>query len=212
MRPRRPYHHGDLRQALVDAAIELLREEGPEALTLRGAARAAGVSQAAPYRHFKDRRALVAAVADDCFKRLRLAMAEGASDSPPSRRHRKPQSPRDAAGGLRQLAIRNVRFAHGHPAEYRVMFGEEILTDDDYADLRASSRAVFDLLSGGIAALQQRGIIRKGDPDTIAIGAWAMMHGLVMLSLDRQATVVAKPLDELVDAVTDLLMHGMAAE
>jgi AcrR family transcriptional regulator len=212
MKPRRPYHHGDLRQALVDAAIELLREEGPEALTLRGAARAAGVSQAAPYRHFKDRRALVAAVADDCFKRLRLAMAEGASDSPPSRRHRKPQSPRDAAGGLRQLAIRYVRFAHEHPAEYRVMFGAEILSDDDFAELLASSRAVFDLLSGGIAALQQRGIIRKGDPDTIAIGAWAMMHGLVMLSLDRQATVVAKPLDELVDAVTDLLMHGMAAE
>jgi len=92
------------------------------------------------------------------------------------------------------------------------MFGEEILTDDDYADLRASSRAVFDLLSGGIAALQARGIIRKGDPDTIAIGAWAMMHGLVMLSLDRQATVAAKPLDELVLAVTDLLMHGMAAK
>ena len=91
------------------------------------------------------------------------------------------------------------------------MFGEEILTDDDYAALRESSQAVFDLLSGGIAALQKRGIIRKGDPDTIAIGAWAMMHGLVMLWLDRQATVTARPLDELVAAVTDLLMNGMAA-
>jgi AcrR family transcriptional regulator len=211
MKPRRPYHHGDLRQALVDAAIDLLREEGPEALTLRGAARAAGVSQAAPYRHFKDRRALVAAVADDCFKRLRLAMSEGASQSLPKRRPRKPSSPRGAAGGLQQLAIQYVRFAHEHPAEYRVMFGAEILTGDDYAELRASSRAVFDLLSGGIAALQERGIVRKGDPDTIAIGAWAMMHGLVMLSLDRQATVASKPLDELVNAVTDLLMHGMAA-
>ncbi len=91
------------------------------------------------------------------------------------------------------------------------MFGTEILTDKDYAELRTSSRAVFDLLSGGIAELQERGIIRKGDPDTTAIGAWAMMHGLVMLSLDRQATVAAKPLDELVIAVTDLLMHGMSA-
>ena len=211
MKTRRPYHHGDLRQALVDAAIDLLRESGPEALTLRGAARAAGVSQAAPYRHFKDRRALVAAVADDGFRRLLLAMSEAASPAPPKRGPRKPQSPRNAASALRQLAIAYVRFAHEHPAEYRVMFGEEILTDDDYADLRASSQAVFDLLGGGIAALQERGIIRKGDPDTIAIGAWAMMHGLVMLSLDRQATVVAKPLDELVVAVTDLLMHGMAA-
>ena len=211
MTPRRPYHHGDLRQALVEAALDLLRESGPEALTLRGAARAAGVSQAAPYRHFKDRRALVAAVADDGFRRLLLAMSAEASPSPPARRPRKPQSPRDAAKGLRQLAISYVRFAHQYPAEYRVMFGAEILTDDDYDELRASSRAVFDLLSGGIAALQERGIIRKGDPDTIAIGAWAMMHGLVMLSLDRQATVAAQPLDELVVAVTDLLMHGMAA-
>lgn len=211
MKPRRPYHHGDLRQALVDVAIDLLRESGPEALTLRGAARAAGVSQAAPYRHFKDRRALVAAVADDGFRRLRLAMSEGATPEPPKRGPRKRQSPRDAASGLRQLAIQYVRFAHEHPAEYRVMFGTEILTDADYAELRTSSRTVFDLLSGGIAELQERGIIRKGDPDTIAIGAWAMMHGLVMLSLDRQATVAAKSLDELVMAVTDLLMHGMAA-
>lgn len=210
-RPRRPYHHGDLRQALVDAAIELLRKSGPDALTLRGAARAAGVSQAAPYRHFKDRKALVAAVADDGFRRLRLAMS-GGDPSPSKPGSRKPQTPRDAASGLRQLAVEYVRFAHEHPAEYRVMFGAEILTDDDYDELRTSSRAVFDLLSGGIAQLQERGVIRKGDPDTIAIGAWAMMHGLVMLSLDRQATVAAKPLDELVMAVTDLLMHGMAAK
>lgn len=211
MKPRRPYHHGDLRQALVDAAIELLREGGPEALTLRGVARAAGVSQAAPYRHFKDRRALVAAVADDGFRRLRLAMSEEAMPSPPKHGSKKGRSPSDAARGLRQLATQYVRFAHEHPAEYRVMFGTEILTDKDYADLRTSSRAVFDLLSGGIAELQERGIIRKGDPDTIAIGAWAMMHGLVLLSLDRQVTVASKPLDELVMAVTELLMHGMAS-
>jgi len=138
-------------------------------------------------------------------------MSEEAAPSPPKGGSRKRQSPRDAGGGLRQLAIQYVRFAHEHPAEYRVMFGTEILTDKDYAELRTSSRAVFDLLSGGIAELQERGIIRKGDPDTTAIGAWAMMHGLVMLSLDRQATVAAKPLDELVIAVTDLLMHGMSA-
>lgn len=211
-RSRRPYHHGDLRQALVDAAIELLRKSGPEALTLRGAARAAGVSQAAPYRHFKDRKALVAAVADDGFRRLRLAMAGVAAPSPPMRGSRKRQSPHNAASGLRQLAVVYVRFAHEHPAEYRVMFGAEILTEDDYAELRTSSRAVFELLSGGIAELQARGVIRKSEPDTIAIGAWAMMHGLVMLSLDGQATVAAKPLDELVLAVTDLLMNGMAAQ
>ena len=175
MKTRRPYHHGDLRQALVDAAIDLLRESGPEALTLRGAARAAGVSQAAPYRHFKDRRALVAAVADDGFRRLLLAMSAEASPSPPARRPRKPQSPRDAAKGLRQLAISYVRFAHQYPAEYRVMFGAEILTDDDYDELRASSRAVFDLLSGGIAALQ-------GSEEPVAV-CWFIWVGVEQHSI-----------------------------
>jgi AcrR family transcriptional regulator len=210
MTPRRPYHHGDLRQALVDAAIELLRQGGPEALTLRGVARAAGVSQAAPYRHFTDRKALVAAVADDGFRRLRLAMAQPEPARPAKRRSKRPDSSRDGRG-LRRLAIQYVRFAHAHPAEYRVMFGAEIMESGDYPELRTSSRAVFELLSGGIAELQKRGMIRKGDPDLIAIGAWAMMHGLVMLSLDRQATVAGRSLDELVAAVTDLLMHGMAS-
>lgn len=196
----RPYHHGDLRQALVDAAIHILREEGPDGLTLRAVARAAGVSQAAPYRHFKDRRALVGAVAEDGFRRLGSAMAPRSS---------KKSSPPNAGEALRQLAVQYVRFAHAHPAEYRVMFGEELAPGAENPELRASSRAVFDLLSGGIAALQQRAIIRSGDPDTIAIGAWAMMHGLTMLSLDRHATLAGRSLDDLVMAVTDLLMNGM---
>src|SRR5690349_14111931 len=72
--PSRAYHHGDLRQALIQSALQLLRDEGPEALTLRAVARAAGVSQTAPYRHFADRRALVGAVAEDGFRRLKQAM------------------------------------------------------------------------------------------------------------------------------------------
>src|SRR5919107_731159 len=81
---RKTYHHGDLRQALLDAALELLRAEGAAALTLRAVARAAGVSQAAPYRHFADRGALVAAVAEEGFERLGAAMM-GAMAADPGR-------------------------------------------------------------------------------------------------------------------------------
>ena len=198
----RPYHHGDLRQALVDAAIHILRADGPDGLTLRAVARAAGVSQAAPYRHFEDRRALVAAVAEDGFRRLGAAMTARPSTTGKS-------SPRNPGEALRQLAVQYVRFAHAHPAEYRVMFGEELAPGAENPELRASSRAVFDLLRRGIATLQERGMIRKGDPATIAIGAWAMMHGLVMLSLDRHATVAGRSLDDLVRESTNLLMNGM---
>src|SRR5215210_7562872 len=73
------YHHGDLKAALVQHAVDILRREGIEALTLRGVARAAGVSQAAPYRHFADRRELVAAVAEDGFRQLQQAMLDRVS-------------------------------------------------------------------------------------------------------------------------------------
>ena len=209
-RPR-AYHHGDLRQALVAAALELLREEGPDALTLRAVARATGVSQAAPYRHFADRRALVAAVAEDGFRRLHAAMMRAVRDAP---RPARGSAAADAAKGarttaLRQLAVGYARFAHEHPAEYRIMFGSEAARPDADSPLQAASRAVFDLLRGGIAELQRAGVIRDDqDAEDIAMGAWAMMHGLVMLSLDGQTA--GRSVDQLVASATRLLMFGMA--
>src|SRR3712207_4087171 len=103
---RRPYHHGDLRRALLDASLDLLRTSGPEALTLRGVARAAGVSQTAPYRHFADRAALVAGVAEDGFRRLfiRLRQAVGTPPAPGETER----------AGLQRLALEYLRFALEH--------------------------------------------------------------------------------------------------
>src|SRR5256885_1168332 len=132
-RPRKPkpraYHHGDLKATLVECAIALLRTEGPEALTLRAVARAAGVSQAAPYRHFPDRRALVGAVAEDGFRRLQAAMLE----------HVGQQSGRQ---GLKEVAIAYVEFAHRNPAQYRIMFGPTLAKTEDLPSLGATSRGV----------------------------------------------------------------------
>src|SRR5688500_16217910 len=114
----RPYHHGDLRRALLDAARAILHESGPGALTLRGAARAAGVSQTAPYRHFADRAALVAGVAEDGFRRL-LGQMRAAVAAPPA-----PGETERA--GLQRLALAYLRFAREQPAEYRLMFGDEL--------------------------------------------------------------------------------------
>ena len=111
-RRRTAYHHGDLRAALVRAATALLDTEGPLGVTLRGAARGAGVSQAAPYRHFSDKSALLAAVAEDGFRRLRHAIARAA------RTHA-----RDPVAALRAMAIAVVRFAAAHPSHYRLMSG-----------------------------------------------------------------------------------------
>lgn len=193
----RPYHHGDLRQALLDAAVALLREGGTEALALRAVARRAGVSQTAPYRHFEDRRALVAAVAEEAFARLGAAIGRAVQRG-------KPGLP-----ALRRGMAAYIRFGQLNPAEYRVMFGPQLVSQDDLPGLRTAALGVFQILRDGIARLQEGGAIGAGDPGTMAITAWATLHGLVMLSLDGQASVTGRSLATLAGAATDLLLAGM---
>jgi AcrR family transcriptional regulator len=195
--PARAYHHGDLKRALLDAALEILRAEGAGAMTLRAVARAAGVSPAAPYRHFADRRALVAAVAEEGFDRLGAAMRRAMEVDP-------------GRGGFRQVAVEYVRFAHEHPAEYRVMFGAELADHSDLPALKARSHGVLGGVTQVIAGLQQAGVVGPGDPAMMAAAVWAMLHGLVMLSLDGQTAGVAPDVDALVAEVTRLIMFGMA--
>lgn len=195
----RPYHHGFLRQALLDAAVELLREGGVEALSLRGVARAAGVSQTAPYRHFRDRRALVAGIAQEGFAGMGIAISRAVQAGEPG------------LPALRRGLAAYVRFAQEHSAEYRVMFGPELARRDDLPELNETAVGVFGLLRDAIARLQQGGALGAGDPGLMSITAWATLHGLVMLSLDGQTAVTSRSLDSLTEAATELLLTGMGA-
>ncbi|HTJ42120.1 MAG TPA: helix-turn-helix domain-containing protein, partial [Kofleriaceae bacterium] len=117
MRKRTTYHHGDLRNALIAAALQLIAEKGVEGFTLRDAAKKAGVSVAAPYRHFTDRDDLLAAVAADCMQRLGDAMdraLEAAGDV-------------DPLSAFRATGIAYVRFAVEHPAHFRVMYLPQVM-------------------------------------------------------------------------------------
>jgi AcrR family transcriptional regulator len=197
-RPRkRAYHHGDLKTARVDAACDLLRRQGPEALTLRAVARAAGVSQTAPYRHFTDRRALVAAVAERGFQHLQQTMLERM---------------RGAEGrlGLKQVAFAYVDFGLKNPAEYRVMFGPEVADTAELPALRQTARSVLGFVAEGIRQLQAAGAVGPGDPMLMAVTTWSTLHGLVMLTLDGQTGGVAPSVDALVEEATRIMMFGMA--
>ncbi len=196
---RRSYHHGDLRQALLDAALDLLRSGGTEALTLRAVAREVGVSQTAPYRHFTDRRALVAGVAEQAFARMGDVITSAVRTGEPG------------LPALRRGLAAYVAFAHQHPAEYRVMFGPDLARRQDLSQLEDVAVGVFNLLHDGIARLQHAGLLGAGDTALMAITAWATLHGLVMLSLDGQAAVTGRDLTELVDAATGHLLKGMGA-
>ena len=196
-RRRGAYHHGDLREALVEGALGILREEGLEALTLRAVARRVGVSQAAPYRHFTDRRALVAAVAERGFERLQQTMLQ---------RMREAQG----RGGLKMVALAYVQFGLANPAQYRVMFGPEVARTDDLPALRETARGVLGFVAEGIGQLQGAGLVGEGDPWKMAVATWATLHGLVMLTLDGQTAGVAPDVDVLVDEATRIMMFGMA--
>jgi AcrR family transcriptional regulator len=158
------YHHGDLRAALVRAAIELLEEGGETELSLRAVARRAGVSPAAPYRHYADREALVSAVAGVGYRELaeRLLAA-----------HPSPSTPEQLA----DVAVAYVQFALERPALFRIMFGEPCDRDNDE---RVAATAAVSLY---VRSIVERAF-PQADADALATAVWALVHGLAFLHLD----------------------------
>lgn len=167
---RRAYHHGDLRQALVDATLKLIATEDVGAVSLREVARRAGVTAAAPYHHFRDKDALLAAVAEEGYRALNQRMDEALSSV---------RAPRTDSQ-LRALARCYVRFAVEHPAHYRVMFRPEWSDEEKYASLHTEGMRAY----GRLQALAQEAKEATGDKvdmDTLAFTIWAWVHGLAAL-------------------------------
>lgn len=173
--PARPYHHGTLRPALVAEAVRLLAEGDPAALSLREVARRLGVSPAAPYRHFADKDALLAAVAQEGFQLLRGEL-EGAAASHPD----------EPLPQLADIGWAYVRFALLQPQYFQVMFGRAATPQTRYPELLAAGRSAFGILQRVIEGGQRAGRVAPGDPRELAIAAWAQVHGLATLLLERQ--------------------------
>lgn len=194
--PKAGYHHGDLARALVLAATQLVVQGGPAALTLREAARLAGVSVAAPYRHFADREALLAAVLAEGFDGL-AAHTEAARLAAP-----------DALAALRAVGLAYVEFAVLHPSVYRLMFGPECDKASHPALLAAGERARGVLVRAVVDA-QAAGRIAAGPPDTVALAGWSICHGLASLHVDGLlAGTIPMPIDLAAQALVDMLLTG----
>jgi AcrR family transcriptional regulator len=173
-RTRRPYHHGDLRRALLREAVRTIREEGVEALTLRTAGRRLGVSRTALYRHFADKSALLAGVAREGFQRFTqdlLAAWEGGGRG---------------WEGFAAMGRAYVRFALDNPSHYRVMFGGFRDLSDKDPDLHADATASFQALVDALETLQGAGEVSAGDLQPLAHYVWATVHGVAMLAIDGQ--------------------------
>ena len=173
-----PYHHGDLRRALIDTALAMVTEEGAWNFTLREVARRAGVSHAAPYNHFEDKAALLAEVAALGFESLRQALEAAA------RGH--PRSARQAFAGI---GAAYVRFGVEHPAHYRLMFGAELADKARHPALHAASEAAFRvLLTGVLERAQASGQVRRGPVHDQALAAWSLVHGLTTHLIDERVS------------------------
>jgi AcrR family transcriptional regulator len=162
------YHHGDLRGALVRAARTLLEKRGLAALSLRAAARAAGVSPAAPYHHFADKQALLDAVAAQGFDALRSAMVK------PTKQKAGPDARLDASG------IGYIVFALENPALFRLMFGGGEQDVSAGPRLIEARERAFDVLQTAVAETSADG---KADR-FVCLRLWALVHGIATLILD----------------------------
>jgi AcrR family transcriptional regulator len=190
---RDSYHHGDLKRALTSAALSLVAEKGPKGFTLTEAARRAGVSAAAPYRHFADKAELLAAVSEQGFLDLHAALiAVDAAD--PKRR-------------VIELGSAYVRWAVAHPDHYRVMFGAEI-NKADHPSLGVAAEQAFDDLLGAITRCQEAGFAQGQDPHEIAGPLWSLVHGVASLAIGGELDAVGirqDPEAMLADTVARLL-------
>jgi AcrR family transcriptional regulator len=167
---RDTYHHGDLKRALTRAALALVAEKGPKGFTLSEAARRAGVSIAAPYRHFADKAQLLAAVAEQGFIQLHKALtAAGDNTSNPKNR-------------VIEMGRAYVRWAITHPDYYQVMFGAETIKSEHPGLLIAGAQAFDDLLEA-ITRCLESGMTHGQDPREIAGPMWSLVHGVASLAI-----------------------------
>lgn len=197
--PPRPYHHGNLRDALVEASLAILVDEGIAALTLRSAARRVGVSHAAPKNHFGDLRGLLAAVAAEGFRRLAVAM----------------QAPDDDDTAARLIAIGRayVGFAQSSPGHFRAMFHPALGPREPGSELELASTAALGVLVDAVAEAQRAGRVQAGDTMQKSLAAWSMVHGLSTLLVDGHLANkgLAHDGDALAKSFGELLWVGIAA-
>lgn len=199
---RSSYHHGNLRAALLEAAIEVLEQEGFAGLSLRAVARRAGVSHTAPYNHFADLQDLLAAVATEGFRRLGASIESAAAAA---------ASPRER---LLALARGYLALPSEHPALYRLMFGNEIRDRSAYPELVSADDAIADTarqVTADCLALSSR---RSVATETASAAGWALVHGLASLLTEDQVRLPSgrTPGREFQEEIAQLFLEALIPE
>jgi AcrR family transcriptional regulator len=164
------YHHGDLKNALIQAGIKILAEEGIQGFSLRKVAREAGVTHSAPYAHFADKQAMIAAISTDGYRKVYEhinAVIE--------------TYPNDTLRQFVETAWAYVSFGLEEPDHFKITFSGSVEREREYPDLVEMTEKTFDALRQLIIRCQQANLIDQGEPDLLAVNVWGFVHGFVYL-------------------------------
>lgn len=164
------YHHGNLREALLSAAVSILEQDGVDGLSLRALAKVTGVTQAAPYSHFRDKDELLAAVAENGFQRLAFQMADDASGAI------------DTQTRIEKLMTSYIRFATENRALFQVMFGRELADMKKFPTLAMTAGKSYSLISTALAKRTSSEV----DTRFLTVAVWSLCHGLTTLIIDEK--------------------------
>ena len=198
MPKKKTYHHGDLKNALIKAGVEILAKDGVGGLSLRKVALKAGVSHSAPYAHFVDKQALIAAISTEGFRQLYERVSTVAEEY-------KTKPPRQ----LVEAAWAYVQFALDDRDRFKVMFSGVLEKGKAYPEFVAETQKNFQLVKMIVEANQASGVLRSGPSDLAALSAWGIIHGFVMLLLEGQishSVLEQKSLRELVEFQLEQIM------
>ncbi len=178
---RKGYHHGNLREAILSESMSWIKKKGVESLSLREIAKKLGVTHSAPNKHFAKKEELLASLIEAGFIQFKKALLEGKKDMD--------KHPREAFIAMGKSYL---RFANENPEMYRLMFSNNIEDMTNYPACEKAGLESFDVLLSSVITLQERGLLRDGDPKSIAFLIWSFTHGYVMLVQDGRLMGIDK--------------------
>jgi len=199
----KPYHHGDLRRVLIDAALQLVGEGGAEAVSVREAARRAGVSPGAPFRHFPSRDALMRAVAEEAQRRFRAEIAAALAAAAPG----------DPLGRFRCLGLAYLRWAMRNPTHFEVISSRRFFDHDRATAISRDNAELIELTERTLADAFAAGQLRPTDLKQVQIAGRALVYGFARMNIDGHFPrwgVAAPEAERTAEAILDLFIEGIS--
>jgi AcrR family transcriptional regulator len=199
----RPYHHGKLKEALVAAALALAQEVGVEGVTVREAARRAGVSSAAPFRHFPDREALMAAVAAEALRRFRVEIDVALGEAPAG----------DPLARFRAMGLAYIRWALGNPAHFTIISSRNLFDFERSEAVSDDNAEIISMVESALAEAAELGLLGSADLKLLQIAGRALVYGFARMVIDGHLPrwkVDAADVPALAEDLLDLFIGAIA--